>query len=297
MLSQKSIGRFQVIMSGVCFGFLGLFGKWAFEAKINYGEFLSIRFFFSAVILFFFLLLTRPRSLVIERVAFVKNILLGIFGLACFSSLFFYTLTGLSASLTVLLLYLYPGFVALGGVIIFKERLTQGSIVALLASLVGSSFLVWGEWAASRPFFLITGFLSAIFYAGYILFSRAWLKNQDSIVSIFYIQLSTSLALGFFHFENLATPVAILTRNFWLLVGVAVICTVFAMTLFLAGLKKVNAVEASILSTTEPLVGVLVAALVMGEKLSWIQAIGGMLILFGVVAVSLSDKERRVTNA
>jgi drug/metabolite transporter (DMT)-like permease len=66
---------------------------------------------------------------------------------------------------------------------------------------------------------------------------------------------------------------------------IAVVSTVAAISLFFAGLRRVGPTTASVLSTVEPLVTVLLAFLAFGETLSAMQLLGGALVLGGVLAI------------
>ena len=110
----RRTGFSQIILSGICFGFLGFFGKKAYEMHITPGELLSLRYFISAIITLALILITNPKSILkLNTFQVVCSLLLGIFGYALFSSFYFMALTGLSASLTVLMLYTYPVMVTL----------------------------------------------------------------------------------------------------------------------------------------------------------------------------------------
>jgi drug/metabolite transporter (DMT)-like permease len=58
-----------------------------------------------------------------------------------------------------------------------------------------------------------------------------------------------------------------------------------AITLFLGGLPRVGASRAALLSTWEPVVTVMLAAVILGDRLSVVQVIGGLLVLLAVVVV------------
>jgi drug/metabolite transporter (DMT)-like permease len=58
-----------------------------------------------------------------------------------------------------------------------------------------------------------------------------------------------------------------------------------AISLFLAGLPRIGAARAALLSTWEPVVTVLLAAAILGDRLSIVQAIGGVLVILAVVVV------------
>ena len=74
-------------------------------------------------------------------------------------------------------------------------------------------------------------------------------------------------------------------RRLGWLACIAVVSTVAAISLFFAGLRRVGPTTASILSTVEPLVTVLLAFLVFGETLTGVQLLGGALVLGAVLAL------------
>jgi drug/metabolite transporter (DMT)-like permease len=76
------------------------------------------------------------------------------------------------------------------------------------------------------------------------------------------------------------------------LAALALVSTVAAVSLFFAGLRRVGPTTASILSTAEPVVTVLLAFLVFGELLGAVQLLGGALVL-GAVLVLASYRPRQ----
>jgi drug/metabolite transporter (DMT)-like permease len=70
----------------------------------------------------------------------------------------------------------------------------------------------------------------------------------------------------------------------WLVVlALALIPTMIAISTFLAGLPLVGAARASLLSTWEPVVTVILAVLIFSDRFTLVQALGGVLILGAVV--------------
>lgn len=68
---------------------------------------------------------------------------------------------------------------------------------------------------------------------------------------------------------------------------IAVVSTVLAVARFFSGLRLVGPTTASILSTVEPLVTVLLVMVVFGDVLGPVQILGGALLLTGVVLLNL----------
>ena len=84
-----------------------------------------------------------------------------------------------------------------------------------------------------------------------------------------------------------------MTSTGWIaIIAIALISTVLAFVTFFAGLKRIGPTTTSTLSTFEPIVAVVLAAIVLGETISPIQILGGILILTAVVLLATSDKWR-----
>lgn len=285
-LTSRQAGFIFIILSGMCFGALGLFGKLAYRQSIAPGELLALRYSISAIITGLLITISSPRSFFMGKFEIISSLLLGVFGYALFSSLFFMSLSKLSASLSVLLLYTYPAMVVILSQFILRERLGRIGLIALAISTLGMFGLVWGEWTLVRPIYLLYGIGSAFFYALYIMYSRKYLKDTPAMPSSFFVQLGAGSILSLIHFQNFERPIFILNHHALLIVSMAIICSVMAMTLFLAGLRRLTSSEASILSTTEPLFGVIIATVFLDETLSALQLAGGVFIIISMILIA-----------
>lgn len=288
-MNSRIVGIFQIILSGVCFGFLGIMGKSSYEAGLSPGELLAIRFSMASIVLFFGIKVFSKQSLKLNLRTWRWTALLGIFGYALFSSCYFYALKGLSASLTVLLLYSYPIYVLLGSWIFFKEKIQLYKAMAVPIALIGLGMTTWGQFQISEPTALFFGFMSAVLYALYVLFSGRYLKDANPLVSSAWIQFFAGAFLILWHIRpsfDLLNKVENASVSLILLILVG---TIAAMSLFLAGLKKVSSWEASLLSTTEPIVGVLVGVFWLNESLGWLGYLGAVIVLISLVWVSLPN--------
>jgi drug/metabolite transporter (DMT)-like permease len=67
------------------------------------------------------------------------------------------------------------------------------------------------------------------------------------------------------------------------LVGVGVVATFIAIQTFYAGVRRIGAAQAALVSTIEPAWTIALAALLFGQTLAPIQLAGGALIIIGVI--------------
>ncbi len=80
------------------------------------------------------------------------------------------------------------------------------------------------------------------------------------------------------------------------ILGVAIISTVVAVTLFLVGLAAIGPTNASVLSTFEPVTAVVLAALFLGEPIGVSVVAGGALIL-GAAIILARTSDHPATRA
>ncbi|MCX6130272.1 MAG: EamA family transporter, partial [Proteobacteria bacterium] len=72
--------------------------------------------------------------------------------------------------------------------------------------------------------------------------------------------------------------------------------TVLAMTLFLAGLQKLSNWELALLSTTEPVSAVFLAAIFLGERLSNLQVLGAVFVGMSLVLIVRPLKNSQIVR-
>jgi drug/metabolite transporter (DMT)-like permease len=78
-----------------------------------------------------------------------------------------------------------------------------------------------------------------------------------------------------------------LTAGGYALAGsMAVVATAVPATLFLAGLARIGATRAAIISTLEPVTTVVLAALLLGEALGGVRLAGGAVVLVAAIVVA-----------
>ncbi|HOG47708.1 MAG TPA: DMT family transporter [Anaerolineae bacterium] len=132
------------------------------------------------------------------------------------------------------------------------------------------------------------GLGAAVVYAGYITARGRIMRQVPAIPASTVIIASAALVYaGLVAIQGPSLPA---TSAGWLaIVGLALVSTVLAIVTFLAGLERVGATTAAMVSTVEPAVTVVLAALVLGEAISASIAAGGVLILAAVLIVTRSE--------
>lgn len=272
----------QIILAGIGFGFLGIFGKLAFQNDLNVGELLFWRFLFASLILWFVILNFKPRLIKLSLQQIIYSVFLGVFGYAIFSTLYFESMKGMSVALAAMILFTFPIFVSLGAHFLLKEIMTKTQWLSLLLACIGLLLLLWGDifFESYRAVFFALS--AAISYSIYVLVSARAQKNVDPLSSSLYIISSAALALYFYHQPDLNRIFNFNLNQYMIIIGIAIFCSIMPMTLFLAGLQKIKSSQASLIVMIEPVVAAFAAWILLGEHLSTRQVLGSCLVILSL---------------
>jgi drug/metabolite transporter (DMT)-like permease len=131
---------------------------------------------------------------------------------------------------------------------------------------------------------------AALIYSGYIVVGARLTRGVDARATATLVCLAATVSFGAMVAIRASQGVSLQwpgSFGGWAaLLAIAVCSTVIAILTFFAGLQRLGAGRASMLSTLEPVVTVLLAAMLLGETLSIAQWGGGVLILGGVLWLS-----------
>jgi drug/metabolite transporter (DMT)-like permease len=276
---MRSSGTILCLASAACFGAMAAFGKLAYDEGATVGTLLSVRFALAAAMFWALTPAREVRSL--GRRDVVVALGLGACGYALQAGCYFAALDRIDASLLSLLVYTYPAMVAVAAVLIGRERMDARRVAALALASGGLVLVLAGAGGgALDPVGAALGLGAAIVYSTYILVSdsvAARIRPQV-LATIVCTGAAVTLTAGSAALGELR-PGALTLAGWGWLACLAAVSTVGAISLFFAGLKRVGPTTASILSTAEPVVTVLLAFAVFGEVLRPIQVIGGLLVL------------------
>ncbi len=281
---KRFIGIILIVVSAASFGTLAIFGRLAYEAGLDTFTLLFLRFT-TAALLMFVLLVLRRESLPRGR-TLIQLIGMGALGYVGQSFSYLSAIKYASAGLVALLLYLYPMFVAVLAAIFLKERFSSLKIAALALATIGAGLTARPEGGQWQGIFLAIA--AALIYSVYIIVGTGVMKQVSAVQSSAVIFASAGAvygALTFFsgaHFPQ--------SEAGWGAVGgVILFATVIPVVTFLAGLKRIGPTNASMLSTLEPVVTVILAAIIFGETLQTVMLLGGGLILLSVLMLARSE--------
>ena len=272
----------------MAYGVLPILGKLAYAAGVRPMPLLAWRYVIATLLIA--LLERGPRPPLRERVR-----LWAIGSVFVFNSIaYFRALEQIPASVTALVLYTYPVIVALLAALVGVERLTWRALLATLGAFAGCALTAGGSPAGAplRLSGVAWALAAALVYASYIVLSSRFGSGVPArVLALHLAQAAAVLCVAFGLADGgLALPAD--PRGLLAVAGIGVISTVVAMTTFLAGMALVGPTRASVLSSLEVIVTLVLAFVFLGERLGPWQWAGAALIL-GAVAFQSFGALRR----
>jgi drug/metabolite transporter (DMT)-like permease len=281
---KQLTGILLIAISAASFGTLAIFGRFLYADGLDTFTMLFLRFGCAALLMLVTLLVRReafPRGKIL-----LQLIGMGALGYVGQSFSYLTAIKYASAGLVALLLYLYPTFVFILSVIVFHEKVTWIKIVAIILALIGTALTV--DPAGGELFGILLAIAAALIYSVYIIVGTNVMKHVSVVQSSAVIFASAGAVYGVLMAVNGVHLPS--TNSGWVnIVGIVLVATVIPVVTFLAGLDRIGPTNAAMLSTLEPVVTVLLAAWIFGERLQSIALFGGGLILIAVIMLTRGE--------
>jgi drug/metabolite transporter (DMT)-like permease len=281
---KQFVGSILIAISAASFGTLAIFGRYAYDAGIDTFTLLFLRFGISAILIGA-LLFARGEALPKGK-TLLQLIGMGALGYVGQSFSYLTAIRYASSGLVALLLYLYPVFVAVLSSLVLKEKISRLKALALAIAVTGTALTVTPEGGQLPGIFL--ALLAGMIYSVYIIVGTHVMKTVSALQSSTVIFASAGMVYG------LLTAVygPHLPGNSWgwgVIAGIIVVATIIPVITFLAGLQRIGPTNASMLSTLEPVVTVMLSVLIFHDTFNPITLVGGALILCAVIILARSE--------
>jgi drug/metabolite transporter (DMT)-like permease len=300
-----TVGVVMYLLAAFLFALNGSMSKLAMSSGLEPAQLTQLRSGGAMVVLVVFVALTNRKAFRIQRGELLFLLAYGVIAFVLVQFLYFFTVSLLPLGLGTLLIFLAPVVVALWVRFGKKEPVSNRLWVAIVLSLFGLALVaqVWQGFSLNL-LGVFAGLMCAVILALYWLLGEAGQKKRDGV----------SLTMWGFIFATLTWSILQPWWNFpWLVLGKMTIPetsffpslpiwgimlwgvllgTIAPFLLVLGSLRRIGAQRAGIVATTEPLWAGLIAIVVLGETLNWIQALGGTIVVVGVV---LAETSRRVS--
>lgn len=285
-MSTGGKGSLYALVSALGFSSMPIFANMAYQAGASVETVLTGRFLFAALFVWAIVGYRRMPVRIGWRLAGL-SFLLGVLGYAVMSYSYFTALTYISASLTAMLLYLYPMFVTVFALLLRQETWDLRKGVALAASLVGLGLMVGLSLGHISGVGVAYGAAAGIVYSVFILANRQIGSKVPVLTMTAYIISGAFFSLLLAGLTKGTLQVALPLTATGSIAVIALFSTAMAIALFTASIQYIGASKASIISTLEPLFTMIMAYLFLHETMTFSQLFGAGLILLALFVLQL----------
>lgn len=240
---------------------------------------------FIAVIVLVPLVWWKEKKLVPPKQAIVPLLLMGVTGVALFNIFQFLALERTTSTNAGLISTMNTISIALFSFVLLKEKITKWQLSAMVLSLFGVVLVLSkGDWQLLLDVQLNTGdlwMLAAVCVWGLYSVCSKWAMQTASplmatlYAGIFGVLLLLPFTSTDFTFTNVNTSF-ILSMLY-----TGIISTVVCMVFWNIGVQKLGATTSGIFLNFNPIFTALLAYLFIGENMSWLQGIGGLIVIMG----------------
>ena len=271
--------RARIVISMAVFGTIGVFTR---NIQVTSGELALYRAVLAAALISVYLAVTKQhidfKTIKKELpLLLLSGVAMGINWILLFQA---YRYTTISAA--TLSYYFAPVIVTAVCPFLFKEKMTAKQIVCVIMSTVGIIMItgINDIGQSSRDFIgIMFGLGAAVFYATVILLNK-FIKGVSGIHRTLLQFIAAIITLTPYVAVTSGVTLYKMTTVGWVcLLVVGLIHTGITYCLYFSSIEGLTGQKAAILSYIDPLVAVIISVFILGEKMTAMQAAGGVLIL------------------
>ncbi|VIB34850.1 membrane protein [Clostridioides difficile] len=298
-MGEKSKGYVFIAIAGLLWATLGLFGKFLMGNGLTSEQVAFTRLFFGFIVLGVYSSIRTPQILKISKKGIIYSVIIGIICQAMFNLCYFKAIDIAGVSISAVLLYTSPLFLAIFSKVCYKENITRSKLFSLILCFIGAIMAVSGgrlDFQGLNAFGLFLGILSAIAYALMPTISKNALKEFSSSTILVYSFLFGAIFMipssRPWEILNYAKDLDVLSCMLMLGIVPAALAYIFYAT----GISKgVELSVAGVVASVELVGSVIIGCTILGESFSLGKLFGVMLMLISaVVALNLSYDEIRI---
>ena len=272
-LSLKNKSLAQIHLAVLLFGLAGLFGK-----LISLSPLVIVfgRASFAAMFLFVVSKALKQKLRLKNKKDYFYFIILGVI-LAIHWTTFFKGIKLSTVAIGLLTFSTFPVFVTFIEPLFFRHRIKLRDVIIALITLIGVLFVI-PEFKLDSKITTgaLWGIVSGFTFAVLSIMNKKYVENYSGIVIAFYQNFIAAAVL--FPFVLLNKP-SFATRNLLLIALLGIVFTGISHSLFISSMKNIRAQSASIISSLEPVYGIVATVILFGEIPGFRVIIGGIIIL------------------
>ena len=273
-----------LLLSALGFSINMLFANMAYKDGIDVHTTNAMRHLAAVVLLFLFQKIRGKKLGLLPRERYI-SLALGI-------SVFAMGLGYLGAtqyipiSLAVLLFYTFPVFVAVIARFTENESITAIRLIAIIIAFIGLGLAMEVHSLTNLNWQGVAfGFLSSLGCTTFVIVNSRSMRTADPQAVNFHC-LAGGTVLFVVLLLITGGPAKFVTQAGWIKLCVSSLTLGVGYVTFFAGLEIIGPFNTSMLMNVEPVLTVILAAILLGERLSSVQLLGAGLVIAGIILIT-----------
>ncbi len=280
-------GLIEIHAAVFLFGFSGLFGKFLHcpSTVIVFG-----RTLFAAATLLPMVLASGIKPFSAGKKVMIFYSIQGALLAAHWTS-FFYSIQISTVTIGLLTFSTFPVFVTFMEPVFFREKLYFPDIAAAMMVFAGLVLILPGFNFSKAPVKgAFWGIVSGFTFAVLSIANKKNVKKDHPVAVAFHQNFFAALVIA--PFVYVLSPPLPGENEIFLLAALGIICTALSHTLFIKSLVSIKAHTAGIITALEPVYGILLAFIILGEHPALRTLAGGIIIITVTAFAVLHHKTR-----
>lgn len=291
-MEKETKARISLIASMIIFGTIGIFRKYI---PLSSGMIAFIRGILGVA---FLVGLVRIRGMKTDGKAVKSHLglllvsggLIGLNWVLLFES-YRYT----SVAVATLCYYMAPVFVMIAAPFVLKEKLTGKKAVCIMTALLGmvlvSGILETGVNELSEIRGILFGLGAAALYAMVVILNQSLTKVPVYDKTILQLLAAAIILILYIIFTEGIPSFRLQIVSLILLLFVGIVHTGIAYALFFASMNELKAQTVALFSYIDPIVAILLSALILKESMSAYCVLGAVMVLGAAIFSELPEKK------
>lgn len=276
-----------MILSAVIFGCMPLMAKRIYADGVNTLSLVAMRSLLALPVLYIIIKAVKIDMRISAR-EFGSVAILCAMGSAITPVLLLYSYNFISSGMATTLHFVYPVFVMLGCLLIYREPI--GFIKGLCAALCCAGMACFYSPGEVNAVGVILAVVSGVAYAAYmIMLDKSEARFMNPVKFCFYGAAACAVFMLLFCILTGSLTLPKTAGGWALCVLFAVLVMVGAVMLFQVGVALIGAQKAAILSTFEPITGTVIGIAAFNEPFGIRNLMGLILILSAVIILTACD--------
>ncbi|MEG1782162.1 MAG: DMT family transporter [Oscillospiraceae bacterium] len=285
-------GVLAVVGASVLYGIMPVFTKKIMLEGMNSASTVFFRVLLASLFSLIYIKI-KGISLKVTKQQLLQLAIFGGFAFGSTAALLTASYSYIPIGLATMLHFTYPLFVTIVMTVVFKERLSPAKVLSCLMAIGGLGLMA--DFSRLSLVGIVLAVVSGMTYAIYVISNKKGsFASLEGIVVIFYVNGFAALVFG---------TKAVVTKEFmlptsgfcvFLLIIVAIFCTIIALLLLTSGVRTLGASNAAVLNMLEPITSVFAGLIFYHEVIGFAGFMGCVLVIMSSIVVATESGKQRV---